>query len=143
MNTAGIADGFQDTVDGSDDAAFAADISWRARVAGRIFGGHHDGVTDLVFAARFAHRPPQSGRTRGISASPWAASLARCSPGSTADPAHVGSAIPHAQFFVGRNVQRKHFRNAPAWILHDLSPVALMLVPPGRVAENVVGVTGA
>src|ERR1043166_2409384 len=84
MNAAVIADVFENAVYGPDDAAFAADISWRARVAGRIFGGHHDGVTDLVFAARFAHRPPQSGRTRGISAPPWAASLARCSPGSSA-----------------------------------------------------------
>src|SRR5581483_1751546 len=84
MGAAVIADVFENAVHRADDAAFAADVARRARVAGGIFDGDHHGVADFVLTARGAHNRPQSGRTRGISGSTCAASRARCSLGSSA-----------------------------------------------------------
>lgn len=69
MDAAMIPDVFQNTVDQADDTAFASNVFRRARVAGGVFDCNHDGVADLVFAVGFVHDLPQSGRTRGISAS--------------------------------------------------------------------------
>src|SRR6266705_863823 len=51
---------------------------------------------------------------------------------------NVGSAVVHSDLFTGGNLQLKHFLRAGAGILHDLRPVALVLVPPWRVAQDVV-----
>src|SRR4029077_12570392 len=56
---------------------------------------------------------------------------------------NIGSAIVHLNFFTGRNLQPEHIPHAGTGILHDLCPVALVLVPPGCIAKNVVGIAGA
>jgi hypothetical protein len=50
MNATMVSDIFQDTVHHSDDAAFASDVLWRARVAGGIFKCHDDRVADFELA---------------------------------------------------------------------------------------------
>jgi hypothetical protein len=42
-------------MDGTDDAAFASDVVRRARVAGGIFDGHHDSITNLIFIGSRFH----------------------------------------------------------------------------------------
>jgi len=39
----------------TDDAAFAANIVRRSRIAGGVFVGDHHRIADFVFAARFHH----------------------------------------------------------------------------------------
>ena len=53
MYTAMIADIFEHAVNGADNAAFAADVARRARIAGGVFVGDHHRIADFVFAARF------------------------------------------------------------------------------------------
>jgi hypothetical protein len=50
-----IADIFEHAVDSADDAAFAANIVRRSRIAGGVFVGDHHRIADFVFAARFHH----------------------------------------------------------------------------------------
>src|SRR5262245_8662303 len=75
---------FQATMGEGDNAAFAADIFRRARIARWILGGDPNGVADLKFALCLALQVSQSGRTRGISGSICAASRSRRCAGSSA-----------------------------------------------------------
>ena len=56
MHAAMIADIFEHAVDGADDAALAANILRRARIAVGVFISDHDGITNFVFATRLGHR---------------------------------------------------------------------------------------
>src|SRR6185436_9656586 len=55
MHAAMIAYIFEHAVNGTDDAALAANIVRRARIAGGIFDGDDDGVAHFVFATRLVH----------------------------------------------------------------------------------------
>ena len=54
--------------------------------------------------------------------------------------ANVGSAVVNPDFFARGNLQPENFSRAR--ILHDLGSVAFVLIPPRRVAKNVVRITG-
>src|SRR6266545_8032736 len=56
--------------------------------------------------------------------------------------AYVGSAVVNLDLFARGNLQSEHFLHARARTLHDLGSVAFVLIPPRRVAKNVVRITG-
>ena len=83
MDATVVSDVFQDAMNQANYAALASDIFRRARVAGGIFDGNHDGVADFIFAAGF-QRSTQSGRALGASGVAPNFSASRCCEGPSA-----------------------------------------------------------
>src|SRR5262249_40526144 len=79
----------QEAVNRANDAPFSSDVARRARVAGGIFGGNQNRVTDPIFAGGGFHRFPQSGLTLGASDFAPSFSASSCCRGSSAYPAPV------------------------------------------------------